>query len=67
MQAGAPGRAAGTGMQPGGRGRPGRGARRACLVNTVRPSRNGGLVSCTIRMTRTSSSLVKSVSTCAPA
>ena len=37
----------------------------ACLVKTVRPSKNGGFVSCTIRITRTSSSFVKSVSTCA--
>ena len=36
----------------------------ACFVYVTRPSRNGGRVSCTIRIARTSSSLVKSVSTC---
>ena len=35
-----------------------------CLVKDTRPSRNGGLVSCTIRTARTSLSLLKSVSTC---
>ena len=36
-----------------------------CFVKDTRPSRKGGLVSCTISTARTSLSLVKSVSTCA--
>ncbi len=35
-----------------------------CLLNTCFPLRNGGLVSCTRSMARTSSSLLKSRSTC---